>query len=105
MTVNSSADSVILIVFAFSDNLSAENSNCLRSSATAKTTFLDVCIFSKSEVGPSLFCAGHKVRLAELHMAEQPEANMDSKQKQFSISELRVLSATLLRENLQLLLF
>ena len=30
---------------------------------------------------------------------------MDSKQKQFSISELRVLSATLLRENLQFLLF
>ena len=38
-------------------------------------------------------------------MAEQPEANMDSKQKQFSISELRVLSATLLRENLQFFLF
>ena len=32
------------IVFAFSDNLSAENSNCLRSSATAKTAFLDVCL-------------------------------------------------------------
>ena len=43
LAVNSSVNSVILIVFAFSDNLSAENSNCLRSSATAKTTFLDVC--------------------------------------------------------------
>ena len=42
MTVNSSENSVILIVFAFSDNLSVENSNCLRSSATAKTAFLDV---------------------------------------------------------------
>ena len=30
---------------------------------------------------------------------------MDSKQKQFSISELRVLSATRLRENLQFFLF
>ena len=43
MTVNSSVNCVILIVFALSDNLSAENSSCLRSSATAKTTFLDVC--------------------------------------------------------------
>ena len=42
MTVNSSANSVILILFAFSDNLSAENSSYLRSSATTKTTFLDV---------------------------------------------------------------
>ena len=42
LTVNSSVNSVILIVFAFSDNLSAENSNCLRSSATAKTAVLDV---------------------------------------------------------------
>ena len=34
MTVNSSVNSVILIVFAFSDNISAENTNCLRSSVT-----------------------------------------------------------------------
>ena len=33
---------VMAIVSAFSDNLSAENSNFLRSSATAKTAFLDV---------------------------------------------------------------
>ena len=48
MTVNSSVNCVILIVFALSDNLSAENSSCLRSSATAKTTFLDV--WTRSEV-------------------------------------------------------
>ena len=43
MTVNSSAKSVILILFAFSDNLSAEISNCLRNSMTAKAAFQDVC--------------------------------------------------------------
>ena len=46
MTVNSSVNCVILIVFALSDNLSAENSSCLRSSATAKTTFLDVWFYT-----------------------------------------------------------
>ena len=39
MTVNSSANSVILILFAFSDNISAEISNCLRSSITSKPPF------------------------------------------------------------------
>ena len=39
-------------------------------------------IFSKSELAPSLFWPGHKVRLAELHMAE-PEANMERKQNSF----------------------
>ena len=41
MTVNSSANSVILILFAFSDNL-WKIQNCLRIPATAETTFLDV---------------------------------------------------------------
>ena len=71
MRVNSSADSVMLIVFAFSDNLSAENSNCLRSSATAKTAFLDVC------------CAGAGaayLRLqVEVHQGEAAAMKVDAK--------------------------
>ena len=60
---------------------------------THQTFFYIFHIFSKSELAPSLFWPGHKVRLAELHMAE-PEANMEWKQKQFSISKLRVFVKT-----------
>ena len=44
MAVNSCANSVILILFAFSEN-SRKIQNCLRSPGTAGTTFLDVWVF------------------------------------------------------------
>ena len=42
MAVNSSANSVILIVFALSDNL-REIQNCLRILESTESTFLNVC--------------------------------------------------------------
>ena len=64
MTVNSSANSVILIVFAFSDNLSAENS---KSSADFSIQLIQLLECMPNKLGPenTLFCnTNHQTRFS-----------------------------------------
>ena len=55
MTVNSSANSVIMIVFAFSDNLSAENSKLSAVPEPMESTFLDVWGLFLDRTQPTIY--------------------------------------------------
>ena len=58
MTVNSSANSVILILFAFSDNLSAENSKSSADFCIQRIQLLECILYAPNrKLNLHLFCA------------------------------------------------